>query len=233
MRPVGVLLLCCLAIQSAFADETNLTFAVDGVTYSNATFGTVTPSSVTIFYRTGIATIPLEKLSPDLQKQFGYDPDKARSYEAQKSAARAREVEAARKAAELEVRVRRANKVSARIAQVVNDGLLVNLKHWQAYASLIGYKTYYTVGCGPEQDWSDTVFLSGDPNFRARAENDTMLLLVERVGTYSFKDTTGAERQVPRYDYLGTWELDPHADSHNPQMTIIVHYAGRTQVIPF
>jgi hypothetical protein len=68
MKLLGVLLLCCLAIQPSFADETNLTLTVDGVTYSNVKFGTVTPSSVTIFHRGGVASIPLEKLSPDLQK---------------------------------------------------------------------------------------------------------------------------------------------------------------------
>ena len=49
MRLLGVLLLCCLALRSVFADETNLTFTVDGITYSNVTFGTVTPSSVTVY----------------------------------------------------------------------------------------------------------------------------------------------------------------------------------------
>lgn len=80
MRLSGILLLCCLAVQLAFATETNLTLMVDGVTYSNVTFGTVTPSSVTIFYRSGVARIPLEKLPAELQKQFGYDPERAKTH---------------------------------------------------------------------------------------------------------------------------------------------------------
>ena len=81
MRLAGFLILCCLAMHSAFAAESNLTLTVDSVTYSNVTFGTVTPSSVTIFYRTGIARIPLEKLPPELQKQFSYDPQKAADWQ--------------------------------------------------------------------------------------------------------------------------------------------------------
>ena len=40
-------------------------------------WGRVTPATVTIFHKTGVATIPLGKLPPDLQKQLGYDSQKA------------------------------------------------------------------------------------------------------------------------------------------------------------
>jgi hypothetical protein len=72
-------LLFVSTIAASFAEETNTlptTITVDGVTYSNVTWRTVTPSTVTIFHKSGIATIPLEKLPPELKKQFGYDPQK-------------------------------------------------------------------------------------------------------------------------------------------------------------
>src|SRR5437879_2376248 len=62
------------------AGETNTLptkITIDGVTYEDVRWGTVTRSAVSMFHKTGIATIPLEKLPPDLQKQFGYDPKKA------------------------------------------------------------------------------------------------------------------------------------------------------------
>lgn len=71
-------LLFAVAVVASHADETNLTLTVDGVTYSNVTFRTVTPSTVTVFHKTGIATVPLAKLPPDLQQRFGYDPVKER-----------------------------------------------------------------------------------------------------------------------------------------------------------
>jgi hypothetical protein len=80
MRLAGVILLCCLAMRSALADETNLTLTVDGHTYSNIVFGLVTPVSVSVRHSTGASSIPLEKLPPDLQKRFGYDPQKAAAY---------------------------------------------------------------------------------------------------------------------------------------------------------
>ncbi len=64
------------------ADETNLMVTADGVTYSNVTFGTVTPVMVSIRHSVGIASVPLAKLQPELQKRLGYDPQKATEYQA-------------------------------------------------------------------------------------------------------------------------------------------------------
>jgi hypothetical protein len=71
-----------MALGITVSAQTNLTLVVDGVTYENVRWGTVTPATVTIFHKTGVARIPLEKLSPELQKQFGYDPQRASQYRA-------------------------------------------------------------------------------------------------------------------------------------------------------
>jgi hypothetical protein len=60
--------------------QTDSTLTVDGVIYTNAVFGTVTPYAVTVKHSTGIASVPLERLPADLQQRFGYDPQKARDY---------------------------------------------------------------------------------------------------------------------------------------------------------
>jgi hypothetical protein len=75
---------------ASFAEDTNTlrtTITVDGIIYSNVTWRTVTSASVTIFHETGVASIPLEKLPPELQQRFGYDPQKAAAYRAQELAA--------------------------------------------------------------------------------------------------------------------------------------------------
>jgi hypothetical protein len=72
MRLAPICFCCVLALQSLYANETNLT--VDGVTYSNVTFGAVTSDTVSILHSTGVATISLAKLPTDLQKRFGYNP---------------------------------------------------------------------------------------------------------------------------------------------------------------
>jgi hypothetical protein len=63
----------------------------------------VTPITVTIFHKTGVATIPLWKLPPDLQKQFGYDPQKAAQWQTAQQKSAAEVVGAKRKAAAAEV----------------------------------------------------------------------------------------------------------------------------------
>jgi len=78
-------LLFVSAVATSFAADTNTlptTITVDGITYSNVTWRTVTPATVSILHATGAASIPLERLPPELQKQFGYDPKKAAAYNA-------------------------------------------------------------------------------------------------------------------------------------------------------
>lgn len=75
----GLFLLVCAPFISA-AEATNLAVSVDGVVYSNVTWGTVTPVSATVFHSSGIAVVPLEKLPSELQQQFNFDPEKAAAF---------------------------------------------------------------------------------------------------------------------------------------------------------
>ena len=87
---LAVLLFVFTVVVAVRAEDTNTlptTITVDGIIYSNVTWRTVTSATVTIFHETGVASIPLEKLPPELQKRFGYDPQKAAAYRAQESPA--------------------------------------------------------------------------------------------------------------------------------------------------
>ena len=68
---------------------------IDGTTYENVRWGRVTPSSVTIFHRSGVATMPLWKLPPDLQNHFGYDPQKAADWQKREQQREQRDQQAA------------------------------------------------------------------------------------------------------------------------------------------
>jgi hypothetical protein len=61
------------------AESTNffLTLKVGDVHYTNVTVRSVRPSDIIISFDGGGAKVPLQKLTPDLQRRFGYDPDKA------------------------------------------------------------------------------------------------------------------------------------------------------------
>ena len=81
-RFVGILCLCLFAVTACFADDTNLTLTIEGITYHIVRFVHPTPGMVTIYHSTGVATIPLAKLPSALQKQFGYDPQQAAQWQA-------------------------------------------------------------------------------------------------------------------------------------------------------
>jgi hypothetical protein len=75
--------LVLILAATSLAEETNTlpaTITVDGITYSNVTWRTVTPATVSIFHQTGVASIPLAKLPLGLQQRFGYDKSKAEEY---------------------------------------------------------------------------------------------------------------------------------------------------------
>ncbi len=63
--------------------------------YYNARVVNVTPVTVVIAHRDGIASVPLADLPPELQKQLGYDPARAAAEEARRVAANdARKIQA-------------------------------------------------------------------------------------------------------------------------------------------
>jgi hypothetical protein len=193
--PFGKAMLSVLMLVAslAFADETNLTLTLDGVTYSNVTFGTTTPSSVSIRHSTGIATVPLDKLPPDLQQRFGYDPKKAAEYrkaEAEKQAALQKSEQQRRdllkhqaKKEELE---KRANEPRGRpeykhgnVFQVLDDGLLLEDRYHSNFYLLVGY--------------SDQ---------KKAVEGDEITCWAARSGEYVYIDTSGARRTVGRYIWV-------------------------------
>jgi hypothetical protein len=61
---------------------------IDGVEYEDFKFSNQTPVNITITHRKGVETIALSKLPPELQKQFGYDPQKADEWVRAKAAAK-------------------------------------------------------------------------------------------------------------------------------------------------
>jgi len=124
---------CAILVVSAanaFAQQTNTavpatvpaatnpalptTFTIDGITYDQIRWGRVTPGTVTLFHKSGVATIPLAELPPDLQKQFNYNPQRAAEWQAAQHAAQA---DAAVHDGEVMKRIAEANRQAAITAQ--------------------------------------------------------------------------------------------------------------------
>jgi protein disulfide-isomerase len=68
-------------IMAAKADENLPVLQAGSETYSNVTVTSVSATDVYFTYSGGMANVKLKRLSPELQKHFGFDPKKAKAAE--------------------------------------------------------------------------------------------------------------------------------------------------------
>jgi hypothetical protein len=127
------------------------------------TFGTVTPATVTIFFDTGVARIPLEKLPPELQKRFGYDPQKYAQWQAAQQKEAAEAVEAKRKAAA-------AKTWSLTVREVLPNGIIARGSKVFERITPDGLHDYIV---DPDQI---SIFLAGHPKRGALAEGNKLVV---------------------------------------------------------
>jgi hypothetical protein len=171
-----VFLVCAFAAAVALGAETNLTLTVDGVTYNGVRFGRATPATVTVFHSTGVAMIPLAKLPPELQKQFGYDPQQAATWQAAQQKAEAEAAESQRRAAAEAADAQR--KAAATVGwtltveRVVPDGVMAR-----------GYKTG---GAGDQA----TICLVDDPRVGELAEGNKFTTHAYKEGVITVEGRT-------------------------------------------
>jgi protein disulfide-isomerase len=72
--------------RAAVADEKLAVLQVGSEIYSNVTVTSFSATDVFFTYPGGMANAKIKKLSPELQKYFHYDPEKARAVELQRAA---------------------------------------------------------------------------------------------------------------------------------------------------
>jgi hypothetical protein len=78
LKSVWLILSCGIALTMVRAQADNWT-TTDGKVYQGVMVVKVEDDSVTILYKDGGALVSLDKLPPDLQKKFHYDPVKAKT----------------------------------------------------------------------------------------------------------------------------------------------------------
>jgi hypothetical protein len=160
-----IFFVCAFAAAIALGAETNLTLTVDGVTYNGVRFGRATPTSVTIFHSTGVATVPLAKLPPEFQKQFGYDPQQAAAWQAAQQQAAAETADAQRKAAA-------AVEWSLTVERVLPDGIIAR-----------GHKSSADVN-------QITICLVDDPHVGELAEGNKFTTRAYKAGVIAIEGRT-------------------------------------------
>lgn len=61
-------------------DKPETLVTLKGERFEQAHVTTVTPATITIVHSAGVATLPLNEFSVEVQKRFNYDPDKAKAW---------------------------------------------------------------------------------------------------------------------------------------------------------
>jgi len=132
-----ILSLSCALCGFAVADDMTLP---NGKTYTNYKVSRVEPDGITLTHSSGITKLFFWELPPDIQKQYNYNPEKARTYnkqaQAQQAAAWARQQEMAKRAqqrAEYEAAHKEvmknikesATELVGEVSQITEDGALI------------------------------------------------------------------------------------------------------------
>lgn len=79
------LIILVSGLRTARADEKIAVLAAGSEVYSNITVTSVSATDVYFTYSGGMANVKLKKLSPEWQKHFNFDPDKAQAAELQQA----------------------------------------------------------------------------------------------------------------------------------------------------
>jgi hypothetical protein len=96
----------------------------DGTTYKNATITTVTAAYVSVMHEDGTARVMLHNLPEDLQKKYGYDPNKAVQHMTAEAQAQQRVAQQRQLAGAVAEFDKLSLLVNGTISQVADDGVL-------------------------------------------------------------------------------------------------------------
>ena len=226
-----------LSFMGAFAAESFDTLTTtDGKTFYQVKITSTDPGGLHFMHRDGAASVPFEKLPSDIQKKYGYDPEKAadfrRQLEAKSEAAQARvaeEVKAA-KAAEVDEKVYSNEDpviVRGKVLQRLDNGFLIQCesdlsahvgwtkRNGSSSQGRIGHRDSESGGLYSEEKVASLecvkglVFLrySEDCNI---ADGDRIKILAFEDRTYSYTDTQGVRSTVHAYS-LNPPEVAPPA----------------------
>lgn len=212
MKPSIALLLMCAALLAQ--PEPPLTITAGGKTYTNVTVTGVTPSGLRVVHDGGAGMIAFALLPADLQKKYGYDPEKAAAHDAAMKAEQARalaDLDKQRAAARVAAGVagvgenpqRQKIAVVLKVVQVVKGGALCEWSHvtrvqgnarYSLGKHMSGFSTHYVV----EEADEKMIFVTGLPTV---VDGSTVPGYISPVGTYQYSDIRGAGRTVYRCEF--------------------------------
>jgi len=237
LLPYGRLVVCAVTLTigwfsvvfgtiDARADDAHFhtLSTTDGNTYTNVTVKRSDPSGIDIVYDAGAVHIPFEKLSAEIQKQYGYDPIKAADFVKQKAAAQVQadaelaialqqQADADKSMAKAKQSLMDAKSSPARIfgnvLQKCEGGYLVSSRGSIFYAPVTTSLGAMGGGGGASGGYTNAdnkrppllpagvvIFLFTSKDM---VDDDRVDVDIYPIGEYSYIDVQGAQRTVRRY----------------------------------
>jgi len=199
------------------------TITIGDKTYTNLHVTSVADLGIKATWDGGLGTILFSNMTPDLQKKFGYDPNKFKAaanaqaeHDAQSDAVATAQAKvdqanlqksdadsAKQRAAAVEAPKKSAPNLVAKVTQVLPNGILAD-KMKTVYNDPVTSSMGavggggVAVGGGISYTESGTTIFIEMPS-SGLAEGQQLNLNVERNGTYTFTDTKGASRTVEKW----------------------------------
>ncbi|WP_043588957.1 hypothetical protein [Geminisphaera colitermitum] len=202
------------AVVPAASERPDITL-LDGRVLKSARIITSTPAAAVVKHEGGVTTVEWHLMPDALQKQYGYDPEVAKTHEKETQARvrASREKEQAK--ADLEECRKLAHAGTLEVLQVVPGGILAKgvvyygpPKTTQAIQSAKGkgigldsHKmvtyTWTETETMRESRWVDRIFVECDTSGLVDGQSVNKLLWPD--GIYSYTNTLGAGMTIPRY----------------------------------
>lgn len=191
------------------ATDTNVFFKVletQGRNYTNATVKSFTPSHLTVYHGGGIARVEISDVSPEIQKQFGYNAEKATEYETEQQKTAKEKANKERQQKQMAVLIA-AERWKEKNCRLVGEKLLTHDEMWKIQGTVLS-----VTDSGLLIDrigYDEPVFVKCDSS--GWTDGDRFNKYAARMGAYKYTAASGASKTVDMYDagkpYISTNKL--------------------------
>ncbi len=208
-----ILVLLSVLIKVVAAEDITI---VSGKTYTNASVTRVEPDGISVMHSTGITKLSFSELTPDMQKKYNYDPQRAATHQQKTRQAQiewARQQQAASMAQLAEQQSRldavkesesqqeagrklrsSAKSMRVEVLQILNGGGLC-IPYDRKKAGFTPGRAQYV------KEYGDSlIFIEGLPP--DIVDNEEWSGRVAETGTYQYESVMGAGRTVRRYKVI-------------------------------
>lgn len=168
----------------------------DGQQFDGVTSTKVEGEILSFEHSAGVASVPLAKLTPELQRKFNYDPKVIEAAKAAKAAKIAADAQLAQATAMKQKEAEPAKTGEAKVKDQILYGDVIQKIAGDGQTLPDGLLLNVTGAIPPA-----VVFLVGYPEFPDAVDGDGVSVMCTPAGTYTYTTTAGARKTVRKLKY--------------------------------